>query len=118
MDFIDSAGLALLVGSAQEAAPESRALNVLLTPSRQPERVLKLGRFDTIMNLAYSLDDIAEAGVFMAGHDAHVTGSRAGTTGQRREPLALPKTPRSPATLSRSSAASPSAMCRPTSASP
>ena len=58
VDFIDSAGLALLVEARKKLAPEGRVLNVLLTPSRQPERVLKLGRFDTIMNLAYSLNDL------------------------------------------------------------
>lgn len=58
VDFIDSAGLALLVEARKKLAPEGRTLNVLLTPSRQPERVLKLGRFDTIMHLAYSLNDV------------------------------------------------------------
>jgi len=58
VDFIDSAGLALLVEARKKLAPEGRVLNVLLTPSRQPERVLKLGRFDTIMTLAYSLNDL------------------------------------------------------------
>ena len=58
VDFIDSAGLALLVEARKKLALEGRALNVLLMPSRQPERVLKLGRFDTIMNLAYSLSEL------------------------------------------------------------
>jgi len=58
VDFIDSAGLALLVEARKKLAPQGRALNVLLTPSRQPERVLKLGRFDTIMILAYSLSEL------------------------------------------------------------
>jgi anti-sigma B factor antagonist len=58
VDFIDSAGLALLVEARKKLAPAVRPLHVLLAPGRQPERVLKLGRFDTIMNLAYSLDDL------------------------------------------------------------
>jgi len=58
VDFIDSAGLALLVEARKKLAPEGRTLNVLLTGGRQPERVLKLGRFDTIMKLAYSLNDL------------------------------------------------------------
>ena len=59
VDFIDSAGLALLVEARKRLAPEARPLHILLTPGRQPERVLKLGRFDTIMNLAYSLEEIS-----------------------------------------------------------
>lgn len=58
VDFIDSAGLALLVEARKKLSPQGRVLNVLLTPGRQPERVLKLGRFDTIMTLAYSLNDL------------------------------------------------------------
>ena len=58
VDFIDSAGLALLVEARKRLAPESRTLHIILTPGRQPERVLKLGRFDTIMNLAYDFNDL------------------------------------------------------------
>ena len=58
IDFIDSAGLALLVEARKKLAPEGLTLNILLTAGRQPERVLKLGRFDTIMNLAYSLNEL------------------------------------------------------------
>lgn len=58
VDFIDSAGLALLVEARKQLVKSARPLHVLLTPGRQPERVLKLGRFDTIMNLAYNLDEI------------------------------------------------------------
>lgn len=58
VDFIDSAGLALLVEARKRLSPEGRTLNVLLMPGRQPERVLKLGRFDTIMTLAYNLNDL------------------------------------------------------------
>lgn len=58
VDFIDSAGLALLVEARKKLSPEGRTLSILLTPGRQPERVLKLGRFDTIMTLAYHLTDL------------------------------------------------------------
>ena len=58
VDFIDSAGLALLVEARKRLAPDARPLHILLTPGRQPERVLRLGRFDTIMNLSYTLEDI------------------------------------------------------------
>ena len=60
VEFIDSAGLALLVEARKKLAPEGRTLHILLTPGRQPERVLKLGRFDTIMNLAYDLKDVPQ----------------------------------------------------------
>ena len=59
VDFIDSAGLALLVEARKRLSPEGRTLNILLSPGRQPERVLKLGRFDTIMTLAHSLSELA-----------------------------------------------------------
>ena len=58
VDFIDSAGLALLVEARKKLSPEGRSLSILLTQGRQPERVLKLGRFDTIMTLAYQLTDL------------------------------------------------------------
>jgi anti-sigma B factor antagonist len=59
VDFIDSAGLALLVEARKRLSPEGRTLSILLSPGRQPERVLKLGRFDTIMTLAHSLSDLS-----------------------------------------------------------
>lgn len=58
VDFIDSAGLAVLVEARKQLAPKARVLHVLLTRGRQPERVLKLGRFDTIITLIYSLDEL------------------------------------------------------------
>lgn len=58
VDFIDSAGLALLVEARKRLAPDARTLHILLTPGRQPERVLRLGRFDTIMHLAYDINEI------------------------------------------------------------
>ncbi len=59
VDFIDSAGLALLVEARKRLFPEGRTLSILLAPGRQPERVLKLGRFDTIMTLAHHLSDLS-----------------------------------------------------------
>ena len=59
VDFIDSAGLALLVEARKRLAPDGRSLHILLTAGRQPERVLKLGRFDTIMNLAYDYNGLS-----------------------------------------------------------
>ncbi|MGI4790936.1 MAG: STAS domain-containing protein [Janthinobacterium lividum] len=59
VDFIDSAGLALLVEARKKLSPEGRTLSILLAPGRQPERVLKLGRFDTIMTLAHSLSEVS-----------------------------------------------------------
>jgi anti-sigma B factor antagonist len=61
VDFIDSAGLALLVEARKRLAPDGRTLYILLTRGRQPERVLRLGRFDTIINLIYDLEEISPA---------------------------------------------------------
>ena len=58
VEFIDSAGLALLVEARKRLAAESRTLTLVLSPGRQPERVLRLVRFDTIMRLVYNLDEI------------------------------------------------------------
>jgi len=61
VDFIDSAGLALLVEARKRLAADSRSLALVISPGRQPERVLRLVRFDTIMRLVYSLQDIPDA---------------------------------------------------------
>ena len=58
VEFIDSAGLALLVEARKRLAADSRTLALVLSPGRQPERVLRLVRFDTIMRLVYNLDEI------------------------------------------------------------
>ena len=65
VDFIDSAGLALLVAARKRLAPAQRALQVLLMPGRQPERVLKLGRFDMIMTLKYYDAEVGEQSVML-----------------------------------------------------
>ncbi len=59
VEFIDSAGLALLVEARKRLAADARSLALVLSPGRQPERVLRLVRFDTIMKLVYSIDEIA-----------------------------------------------------------
>ncbi|MDR3710736.1 MAG: STAS domain-containing protein [Capsulimonadaceae bacterium] len=58
VEFIDSAGLALLVEARKRLAADSRSLVLILSPGRQPERVLRLVRFDTIMRLVYGLEEI------------------------------------------------------------
>lgn len=58
VEFIDSAGLALLVEARKRLAANSRLLYVILSKGQQPERVLHLVRFDTIMKLVYSLDEV------------------------------------------------------------
>ncbi len=61
VEFIDSAGLALLVEARKRLASESRTLFLVITQSKQPERVLRLVRFDTIMKLVYRIDEIPAA---------------------------------------------------------
>ena len=53
VDFIDSAGLALLIKARKRLTSRLCTLEVLLTPGQQPDRVLTLGRFDSIMTLTY-----------------------------------------------------------------
>jgi anti-anti-sigma factor len=61
VDFIDSAGLALLVEARKRLATDGRSLYLVISQGRQPERVLRLVRFDTIMKLVYSLQEISNA---------------------------------------------------------
>jgi anti-sigma B factor antagonist len=61
VEFIDSAGLALLVEARKRLAAESRTLVLILSPGRQPERVLRLVRFDTIMRLVYNLSEVPDS---------------------------------------------------------
>lgn len=53
VDFIDSAGLAVLVTARKRLASAKRSIQILLTQGQQPDRVLKLGCFDRIMTLSY-----------------------------------------------------------------
>jgi len=68
VEFIDSAGLALLVEARKRLATESRTLALVLSPGGQPERVLRLVRFDTIMRLVYNLDEIPTGSAFEIDH--------------------------------------------------
>jgi anti-anti-sigma factor len=60
VDFIDSAGLALLVEARKRLVAENRLLYIVLTKGQQPERVLHLVRFDTIMKLIYHINEIEQ----------------------------------------------------------
>ena len=59
VDFIDSAGLALLVEARKRLATDGRTLYLIIAQGRQPERVLRLVRFDTIMRLVYDLKEVS-----------------------------------------------------------
>jgi anti-sigma B factor antagonist len=61
VDFIDSAGLALLIEARKRLVADARSLCVVLVKDQQPERVLHLVRFDTIMKLIYDLNELSEA---------------------------------------------------------
>ena len=58
VDFIDSSALSLLVEVRKGLVSQQRSLCVLLTANGQPERVLHLGHFQTIMRLAHELDEL------------------------------------------------------------
>lgn len=60
--FIDSAGLALLVEIRKRFHNVCR-LAVLISASTQPERVLRLGRFDSFLIIGYGFDELRAAGV-------------------------------------------------------
>ena len=51
LDFIDSAGLALLIRVSRELATIDRVLRVLVGKGHQPDRVLKIGQFGRILDL-------------------------------------------------------------------
>jgi anti-sigma B factor antagonist len=48
--FIDSAGLAMLISLHRSSLVNGRLL-VVVEPKSQPDRVLKLGRFDTLIKI-------------------------------------------------------------------
>lgn len=61
--FIDSAGLALLVEIRKHymGTEHVRQLALIIAARSQPERVLKLGRFDTFLQVCYSPDELTSA---------------------------------------------------------
>ena len=59
--FIDSAGLALLVEMRKRYLGTCQ-IALVIAPGSQPERVLKLGRFDTFLKVCYSLDEVTPSG--------------------------------------------------------
>ncbi len=59
VDLIDTAGLTLLLSSRRSLAASGRSLQVFTSRGTQPNRTLRIGRFDTIMAIKY-LDDCAE----------------------------------------------------------
>ncbi|MBC8104546.1 MAG: STAS domain-containing protein [Cytophagales bacterium] len=56
--FIDSAGLALLVEIRKRFGHKCQ-LALIIAARSQPERVLKLGRFDTFLEVCYSPDELS-----------------------------------------------------------
>lgn len=60
VQFIDSAGLALLV-EIRKMYMNSCNLALVIEKGSQPERVLRLGRFDTFLKVGYSLDELKDA---------------------------------------------------------
>ena len=64
--FIDSAGLALLVEIRKRYIEDCR-LALVIEHGSQPERVLKLGRFDTFLKVVYAPDDLDASSAVAAG---------------------------------------------------
>ena len=58
--FIDSAGLALLVEIRKRYYEKCR-LALIIERGSQPERVLRLGRFDTFLQVRYAPEDLSAA---------------------------------------------------------
>jgi anti-anti-sigma factor len=58
--FIDSAGLALLV-EVRKNLIGSCQLALIIAARSQPERVLKLGRFDTFLQVCYTPDELTNS---------------------------------------------------------
>ena len=56
--FIDSAGLALLV-EMRKRYMNTCQLALVIEKGTQPERVLRLGRFDTFLRVVYSPEELA-----------------------------------------------------------
>lgn len=60
--FIDSAGLALLV-EIRKRFHDTCRLAIHIAASTQPERVLRLGRFDTFLIIGYTPEELTAAGI-------------------------------------------------------
>ncbi|MES2458942.1 MAG: STAS domain-containing protein [Armatimonadota bacterium] len=58
--FIDSAGLALLV-EIRKNYLDTCQLALIISARSQPERVLKLGRFDTFLEVCYTPDELVNS---------------------------------------------------------
>jgi anti-anti-sigma factor len=56
VDYIDSAGLSVLVAAAKALTPASGHIRVLVADGGQPDRALRLVRFDAIMAIVRSSD--------------------------------------------------------------
>ena len=57
LNFIDSSGLFLLIRIHQEMGATPHALRIVVRQHSQPERVIKLGRYDKTLNVANDLDE-------------------------------------------------------------
>jgi anti-anti-sigma factor len=63
--FIDSAGLALLVEIRKRFMEKCR-LALIIERGSQPERVLRLGRFDTFLQVCYAPEELTAAPLAVA----------------------------------------------------
>lgn len=67
--FIDSAGLALLV-EIRKRFSEKCQLALIIASRSQPERVLKLGRFDTFLQVCYNPEELNDSPASASAPDA------------------------------------------------
>ena len=61
VQFIDSAGLALLVEIRKRFAANCQ-LVLVIGKGSQPERVLRLGRFDSFLRICYTPEEVTSTG--------------------------------------------------------
>src|SRR5690348_13456022 len=58
LEFIDSTGMALLMGLCKRLRAAGQPVHLLIAAQSQPERVLRIASFDQVMTLAYDISEL------------------------------------------------------------